>query len=138
MFNPDYTAESFNHKSRGLFPELVGMKIISIEANKIVAEMPITQKLFAPNGFVHAGSIITLADTAAGISTKAHLPQNARTFTTLELKSNFIRGQKEGVLIAESEPEHLGRTTQVWRVIVRDKASQKKVAIFSCTQLILY
>ena len=138
MFNPSLTAESFNQISKDLLPGLLGIQIISVAENKIIAEMPIEKKIFAPNGFVHAGSIISLAESVAGISTVAHLPENGKSFTTLELKSNFIRGQREGTLIAESDPEHLGRTTQVWRVIVRDKESGKKVAIFSCTQLILY
>ena len=102
------------------------------------AEMAVKKEYFAPNGYLHAGSIVTFADTIAGYACFSHLPENGKSFTTLELKSNFIRAIKEGKLEGECTPEHLGRTTQVWRVIVRDMATQKKVALFSCTQLILY
>lgn len=138
MFNSKSTPEQFNNWSKGKFPGLLGVEIISVEANKMVAEMEIQEKLFAPNGFLHAGSIVTMADTVAGYSTMAHLPEKAFSFTTLELKSNFMRAAREGVLIAESEPEHIGRTTQVWRVVVKAKTSGKTIAVFSCTQLILY
>lgn len=138
MFHPDCTPEYFNQLSENHFPELIGIIVTSVSENKMIAEMKIDKKLFAPNGFLHAGSIITLADSIAGYSTVAHLPENGKSFTTIELKSNFMRAKREGTLECESTPEHLGRTTQVWRVIVRDKETQKKIAVFSCTQMILY
>jgi uncharacterized protein (TIGR00369 family) len=101
-------------------------------------EMPIKKALFAPNGFIHAGSIVTFADTLAGYATIAHLPEKGKSFTTLELKSNFIGAAKEGKLIAECIAKHTGRSTHVWHVTVSDRKTGKKVALFSCTQLILY
>jgi len=109
-----------------------------LEEGKMNAEMPIRKEFFAPNGFLHAGSIVSFADTIAGYASIAHLPENGKSFTTLELKSNFVKGIKEGKMIGECIAEHLGRTTHVWRVVVRDANSQKKIAVFSCTQLILY
>ena len=138
MFNPKYTPAYLNEFSKNHFPELVGITITSVSENKMTAEMKVAKKLFAPNGFVHAGSIVTLADSVAGYSTIAHLPENGKSFTTIELKSNFMRAKRDGTIEYESTPEHLGRTTQVWRVIVRDKETKKKIAIFSCTQMILY
>ena len=138
MFHPDRNATYFNSIGADHFPELLGIRIISVKENCVVAEMPIHSRLFAPNDFVHAGSLVTLADTVAGYSVLAHLPETAKSFTTLELKSNFIRGQRAGTLVCSSSPEHLGRTTQVWRAIVSHKESGKTVAIFSCTQMILY
>jgi len=138
MYHPECTPKYFNDLSKNHFPGLVGITITSVSQNKMTAEMKIDKKLFAPNGFLHAGSIVTLADSIAGYSTIAHLPENGKSFTTIELKSNFMRAKREGALECESTPEHLGRTTQVWRVVVRDKETQKKIAIFSCTQMILY
>ena len=128
----------FNKFSEGKFPGYVGIKITEVSAGKIKAEMPVKKELFAPNGFLHAGSIITLADTVAGYSCIANLPQNAESFTTVELKSNFMGAARDGILECESFAEHLGRTTHIWRVEVWHKTSHKKIAVFSCTQLILY
>ena len=137
MFHAVCTPEFFNKNSEGKFPGLLGIEIMHVEAHRMIAEMKIEDKLFAPNGFVHAGSIVTLADTVAGYSTIAHLPEGGQSFTTLELKCNFIRAQRSGYLSCESIPEHLGKRTHVWRVEISDKETHKKIALFSCTQLIL-
>lgn len=138
MFNDSLDAAYFNNLSKGHFPGLLGIQITQVEASKMYAEMPVKKAFFAPNNFLHAGSIVSFADTVAGYATIAHLPEKGKSFTTLELKSNFIKATREGVLACECIAEHLGRTTYVWRVIVRDKATNKKIALFSCTQLILY
>lgn len=138
MLNKELTPNTFNTLSEGFFPGELGIVVLDISEGKMKAEMPIKGKLFAPNGYLHAGSIVTLADSIAGYSTIAHLPENGKSFTTLELKSNFIGSVKEGVIECNSIAEHMGKTTQVWRVEVVHQASRKKLAIFSCTQLILY
>ena len=138
MYNNAIGVEHLNNISKGHFPELMGIEITHVEEGRMTAEMSVKKEFFAPNGFLHAGSIVTFADTVAGYSTIAHLPENGKSFTTLELKSNFIKAIREGKLECECVAEHLGRTTQVWRVIVRNMESKKKIALFSCTQLILY
>ena len=138
MFRPELNAQHFNEFSKNHFPEKLGITVVDVQENKVTAEMPITKELFASNGYLHAGSIVTLADTIAGYSTLAHLPENGKSFTTLELKSNFIGAITEGVVTCESKAEHLGRTTQVWSVTVFAKATKKKIALFSCTELVIY
>ena len=138
MFNPKFDAAYFNSLQKGHFPSVLGISIIESSERKMIAEMPVRADLFAPNGFIHAGSIVTLADTVAGFAAIAHLPKGAKSFTTMELKSNFLGAIREGTLECTGIPEHLGRSSQVWRAEVRNKETQKKIAIFSCTQLILY
>ena len=138
MYNTSRDAEYFNNLSKGHFPELLGIMVTHVEQGKMNGEMTVKKEYFAPNGFLHAGSIVSFADTIAGYATVAHLPEKGRSFTTLEFKSNFIGAVREGKLKCECVAEHLGRTTQVWRVVVSSMESQKNVAIFSCTQLLLY
>jgi len=138
MYNKKLDAAYFNKLSEGHFPGLLGIEVTKVASGRMEAKMEIEKEFFAPNGFLHAGSIVTFADSIAGYSTFAHLPENGKSFTTLEFKSNFVRATREGALVCECIAEHLGKTTQVWRVLVSDQASQKKVAIFSCTQLVLY
>lgn len=138
MYNNKFDESYFNNLSKGCFPELMGIKVTHVEEGKMVGEMSIKKEFFAPNGFLHAGSIITLADTIAGYSSIAHLPDKGKSFTTLELKSNFIKAIREGKLKCECVAEHIGKTTHVWRVKVSSLESEKKIALFSCTQLILY
>ena len=130
--------EFFNNIGKDKFPGYMGIVVTSIDEQSISMEMPIRPELFAPNGFVHGGSIVSLADTAAGYATILNLPEGAKSFTTIELKTNFVGAAREGTLECECMLDHKGRTTQVWRIIVRHKEKQKNVAIFTCTNLILY
>ena len=132
------TKEDFNKFSEGYFPGYLGIEVVEIDGQSIKAEMEIRPEFLAPNKYLHAGSIVTFADSIAGYSTILNLPKGAKSFTTIELKTNFLRTLKEGIMECISEPEHLGRTTHIWRIQVKDKATQKVMAIFSCTQMILY
>jgi uncharacterized protein (TIGR00369 family) len=118
--------------------ELLGIEITHVSENRVEGKFQVRKNLFAPNGFLHAGSVVTLADTLAGYATVAHLPKGAVSFTTLELKSNFLSTAREGEVIAVATPEHLGSSTQIWDVVVRHVQTDKKMAIFRCTQLIIY
>ena len=92
----------------------------------------------APNGFLHAGSIVTLADTCSGYGCVANLPQGASGFTTIELKSNHLGTARTGTIECVARPVHLGRTTQVWDAVVTHRETGKTIALFRCTQIVLY
>lgn len=132
------TAEELNAWSPGTFVELIGIQILSVEPGRLTSEMTVRPELIAPNGYLHAGSIVTLADTSAGFGCRAHLPEGASGFTTIELKSNFLGTAREGMLDCEATLQHGGRTTQVWDAIVTERTSGRRLALFRCTQMILY
>ena len=138
QLHTDRDAEWFSGVGRDVFPGLVGVEITRVEQGALWAELPLRDELFAPNGFVHAGALVSLADTAAGYATVAHLPEGSSGFTTLELKTNFLRAAREGVLGCEATAVHLGRSTQVWDATVRVDGDDRAVALFRCTQLLLY
>ena len=126
-----------NRRGVGTLPGLVGLEIISITDEGVVGRLPVRPDLLAPNGYLHAASVIALVDTLAGYGTFAHLPQGAKSFTTIELKSNFLGTATSGVITGTATPAHLGRTTQIWDAVVTDEAG-RKIALFRCTQMILY
>jgi 1,4-dihydroxy-2-naphthoyl-CoA hydrolase len=131
------TASDITRMMEGTLPGHLGVEAVELGENFLKARLPLKPEHFAPNGFVHAGSIITLADTAAGIACMAHLPEGALSFTTLELKANFTGAARSGTLHCEARALHLGKTTQVWDATVHGDGGQM-VASFRCTQLILY
>ena len=102
------------------------------------AEMPVQPQLMAPNGYLHAGSLITLADTMCGYGCLLNLPEGAGGFTTVELKSNHLGTTLDGTVAAVATPVHLGRTTQVWDAVVTHVQSARTLALFRCTQMVLY
>jgi len=132
------TVDSLNNIGVGKLPGHLGIIILHVDKSETRAELPITQALMAPNGYLHAGTVVTLADTCAGYGCIANLPPGAAGFTTLELKSNHLSTALEGTLAASAKPVHLGRTTQVWDAVVTHKESGKTIALFRCTQMILY
>ena len=127
-------------KRRGdrLFPGLLGIKVIQCEESEVRLEMAVTRRHLAPNGYLHAGGVVSLADTSCGYGTMANLPQGASGFTTVELKSNHLGTIREGSLESVATPVHRGRTTQVWDALVLNKNTGDTIALFRCTQLILY
>ncbi len=134
----DFTLAQYNESSIGTLPGHLGIHFTAIADGETTAELPVLPHLLAPNGYLHAGSVVTLADTASGYGCLASLPQGASNFTTIELKSNHLGTAREGTLVCNAKVVHKGKTTQVWDAVVSSKESGKTIALFRCTQMILY
>jgi uncharacterized protein (TIGR00369 family) len=111
---------------------------MTLEQGLLVAELDIRPELLAPNGYLHAATVIALADTACGFGCIAHLPKGAENFTTVELKTNFLGTAREGTLACVARPVHLGNVTQVWDATVTRHGDGRTLALFRCTQMILW
>jgi uncharacterized protein (TIGR00369 family) len=132
------TAADFEHAGRDLLPGLLGIEFDSVEAGLVRSRLPIAAKHMAPNGFLHAASVIALADTSCGYGCQVSLPAGATGFTTIELKSNFMGTASVGDVIAcRAWLVHGGRSTQVWDAEVAD-GSGRVLALFRCTQMVLH
>lgn len=136
MLRPGLTLESFATRQAGTLPDRYGFELRTLAEGRATSSMHVQPWMLAPNGFLHAASVILLADTTAGYATLAHLPEGARGFTTIELKSNFLGTALEGTLGCEAVAEHLGRTTHVWSATVTGPDG-RRIALFRCTQMIL-
>ena len=133
-----YTAESMKDRGIGKLPGLLGIELISVADGLLIAELKVREALLAPNGYLHAASVVGLADTMCGYGCISHLPEGAKGFTTIELKSNHLGTALDGTIYAEARPVHLGRTTQVWDAIVKHRETAKTIALFRCTQMVLW
>lgn len=132
------TPADFNQRGANNLPGHLGINITLVGKTDMRAEMPVAESLMAPNGFLHAGSIVTLADTCTGYGCAANLPQGASGFTTIELKSNHLGTARDGMVDCVATAVHQGRTTQVWDATVTHRETGKVMALFRCTQMILY
>ena len=137
-FRAELTAEQFNLRSRGHLPGLAGVEILELAPGTVRSRMPVRLEVMAPNGFLHAASVVALADTSCGYGCVAALPEGAKGFTTIELKSNFLGTTREGGICCRATPAHLGRTTPVWDAVVTNEADGKTIALFRCTQMVLW
>lgn len=134
----DTSVEKLNARAGGTLPGWFGMVVVEVREGWLTMELAIKPQFLATNGYLHAASVIALADTSAGYATIAHLPDGASSFTTIELKSNFLGTAIDGTLRAEARAAHQGRTTQVWDATVTHVESGKAIALFRCTQMILW
>jgi uncharacterized protein (TIGR00369 family) len=135
---PEFTLESAKQRGVGRLPGLFGFRVMAVEQGMLVAELDIRPELLAPNGYLHAATVVALADTACGYGCIAHMPVGAENFTTIELKTNFLGTAREGTLTCIAKPAHLGRTTQVWDATVSRHKDGGTIALFRCTQMILW
>lgn len=119
-------------------PGLIGFEILEASPGMLRAQMKVRPELMAPNGYLHAASVVALADTACGYGTFVDLPEAAHGFTTIELKTNFVGTALSGTVACEAVRVHSGRTTQVWDAVVQNSENGKKIALFRCTQILLY
>ncbi|GHF29110.1 uncharacterized protein (TIGR00369 family) [Deinococcus metalli] len=129
------TTDDLNALGAGALPGLIGLRFTHVERGMVRAELGVRPDLLAPNGFLHAASVIALADTACGYGTRTLLPEGA-SFTTIELKSNFLGTARNGTITCEARAVHAGRSTQVWDAEVRGPGG-KVMALFRCTQAVL-
>ena len=131
------TVAEWNERGREYLPGSLGMEILAVEPDEVRARMRVGRGICAWNGFLHAGAVVSLADTCCGYATVRNLPEEAAGFTTIELKSNFIGTTLEGDVTCVATPVHKGRSTQVWNAEVRAEKTGKTIAHFRCTQMIL-
>jgi 1,4-dihydroxy-2-naphthoyl-CoA hydrolase len=133
-----HTSQHFNKFGADSLPGHLGIVITNVSGAEVRSEVAVKPTLMAPNGFLHAGSIVTLADTTAGYGCIANLPPGASGFTTIELKSNHLGTTRDGTIDCIATAVHLGKTTQVWDAVVKHRESGKTIALFRCTQMVLY
>jgi len=134
----DVSIELMQQRARIGLPALLGLEVVGVADGDVQMRVSIEPRMLAPNGYLHAATVIALADTACGFACMAHLPDGAENFTTIELKTNFLGTATAGSLLARARPVHLGRTTQVWDATVSHVESGRAIAVFRCTQLVLW
>jgi 1,4-dihydroxy-2-naphthoyl-CoA hydrolase len=127
----------FQRLQLGTLPGVLGVELVRVDQQGVHAKLAITSSLLAANGYLHAASVVMLADSCCGYGCMFNLPDGASSFTTIELKSNHLGTARDGMIECIAVAMHLGRTTQVWDAIVTDQNS-KKIALFRCTQMILW
>lgn len=120
------------------FPGLLGIEVLEVAAGRCRMRFEVSRRLQAPNGYLHGGAVSGIADSACGYGCFASLPSEAAGFTTIELKANFIGTVREGSVVAEATLVHSGKRTQVWDAVVSDETSGRAIALFRCTQMVLY
>ncbi len=132
------TAEQFNRNAKHGLARHLGIIAQDIRHGYARMRLTVGPHVMAGNGYLHAGSVVTLADTCSGLGCMSSFPDGVENFTTIELKSNFLGTCREGDIEAVATLLHGGRTTQVWDCAVKDVGRDRLIAQFRCTQMLLY
>jgi len=131
-----WTGERLSRMAADRLPGFLGIRVVVFEEGRVLLELPIHDRLLAPNGYLHGGTVVALADTAAGFASLSLLDET-ESFTTIELSTSFLGTAREGLVVAETHARHVGRTTHVWDVEVKVAGKEKPIALFRCTQLVI-
>ena len=132
------TREHFQSFGAGHLPGHLGVEILTVSPALVESRLAVNRQVMAPNGYLHAASVVALADTSCGYGCVAALPEGASGFTTIELKANFLGTARDGAIVCRATPLHRGRTTQVCDAVVTGEGSGAKIALFRCTQMVLW
>ena len=133
-----HSPKFWNQRGIGKLPGHLGMVVTAAAPGELRAFIAVQEHHLAPNGYLHAGTLVTLADTCCGYGCVNALPASASGFTTVELKSNFLGTTLDGHIECVARSAHLGKTTQVWDAVVTHRESGRTLALFRCTQMVLY
>ena len=132
------TAHEHNRQKQNSWVGELGIEVIAAQPGTVVGHLQVRPEFLAPNGFIHAAVLVSFADSLCGSGTVEALPHGATGHTTIELKANLVGTVREGIVECRARLVHGGRTTQVWDATVIAKESGKTIALFRCTQLVLY
>lgn len=132
------TVDEINALLPGTLPGHMGIAVTAVRDAQLDAHLTVEPHHLAPNGFLHAASVVALADTACGLATHVNLPDGASGFTTIELKSNHLGTAREGRILCTAAAQHMGRSTHVWDAAVTHRETGRTIALFRCTQMVMW
>ena len=132
------SVEALNRANTGKLPGHLGLTITEVEPGLVVGRLEVRPDLVAHTGYLLAGAVLSVADILCAYGVSTAWPEDASGFTTVEVKCNFMGTLTAGAGVCTARLLHGGRTTQVWDAEFTDEATGRLLAVFRCTQIILY
>lgn len=112
--------------------DVLGIEIIELSPERVVATMPVDDRTRQPFGLLHGGASVALAETAASLGALANIDDTRFAAVGVEINANHIRSRRDGSVRATALPIHIGRTTHVWSIEIVDD-NGRMVCISRCT-----
>ncbi len=128
--------EKLNSVGTNTLMETLDIKFIDVEENRVVATMPVTSKVHQPDGVLHGGATVALAETVGSYASFLSVDKNTQMVRGIEISANHVKSIKEGLVIATAKPIHKGRTTQLWEIRIVDE-QDKLISICKLTTMVL-
>jgi len=137
IFPEHIQLDVLNEMNKGCMVEHLGIKFVEIGADYIEARMPVDHRTRQPMGLLHGGASVALAETMGSIAATLQIDMMKQAVVGLEINANHLGSMSEGFVIARVTPIHIGRSTHVWNIEIRNEANEKKVAICRITIAVL-
>lgn len=132
----DLSIEDLNSISKNTLIETLQIKFIEVSENKVVATMPVNSKVHQPDGVLHGGASVALAETVGSMAALISTNNKTHMVRGIEISANHISSVRSGLVTAVGTPIHKGRTTQLWQIKISD-AQGKLVSICKLTTITL-
>lgn len=116
--------------------ETLSIRFIRADEQELTAEMPVTPKVHQPMGLLHGGATAALAESVGSTASHIFIDPEKYEIRGIELSINHLRSKKDGMIYATAKPIHIGRTTHLWEIIIKDE-NDKLVAHAKLTNIVL-
>lgn len=113
--------EELNRRCKNTLMETLAIEFVDVGKDYVVARMPVTQKVHQPDGVLHGGASVALAETVGSVASFLFLDADRYFVRGIEISANHVRSIREGTVYARAEFLHKGRTTQLWDIKIRDE-----------------
>lgn len=128
----DQALEAMREMSKGTMGDWMGLDLVEVTPQRVVARMPVVRAVHQPFGLLHGGASVALAETVASIGAWMNVDQATQGAVGLEINANHMRAMRTGTVTAVATPIHVGRTTQVWGIELKDE-QERLVCVSRCT-----
>ncbi|MFA6038203.1 MAG: hotdog fold thioesterase [Legionellales bacterium] len=125
-----------NERSKNTMAEYLGIEFIEVGDDYLVAKMPVDHRTIQPIGIMHGGASCVLAETVGSTAGNYCVDINTHYCVGLDINTNHIRSMRKGFVIGTAKPFHLGKSTQVWEIDIRDE-EERRVSINRLTMAVL-
>ncbi len=124
MINPNITLDILNESSKNSMVEHLGIIYTDVGADFITAKMPVDYRTHQPLGLLHGGASVALAETLGSVAATFSVDHEKYNCVGIEINANHIRGITEGWVIGTAKPLHLGKSTQIWQIIINNESGE--------------
>lgn len=119
--NSEFILQALNASGKNTLGETLKMEFIEVSNDKLVAKMPVTPRVHQPDGVLHGGASVALAETVGSVASVLRIDIEKQTIRGLEISANHVRSIREGFVFATATPIHIGRTTHIWEIKIKDQ-----------------
>ena len=125
-----------NSASKNTLMETLNIKFLEASVDKVVASMPVNSRVHQPDGVLHGGASVSLAETVGSFAAALSINRETHMVRGIEISANHLRSIKEGVVTATAIPLHKGKTTQLWEIRIID-ADQRLISLCKLSTIVI-